>query len=222
MSELSKVKLVSGDRKKTQNGKGHVVKKIYRKVAEKQTDDIGKLSVNVGTNHATNAVTEAKPKIQQKALNAPKKAVKKLISQSVAKTPAQKPSTKKNMATKQPLIKIQKPHSNKKSPGVRNPNSTTVNKVETKKIKPVKRVLKAIPTIVSLPRDTTLHQEDGTKLTYPAEKQPVKVKRVLRKKLLSSLNGKTTKPKNVSSMAVDTVLPISNNAKMFPAMTKQI
>jgi len=168
MSELSKVKLVSGDRKKTQNGKGHVVKKIYRKVAEKQTDDIGKLSVNVGTNHAINLVTETKPKIQQKA---PKKAVKKVFSQSVAKSPAQKPSTKKNLATKQPLIKIQKPHSNKKSPGVRNPNSTTVNKSETKRIKPAKRVLKAIPMIVTLPRDTTSHQEDRTKLTNPTEKQ---------------------------------------------------
>ncbi|XP_003240169.1 uncharacterized protein LOC100572027 [Acyrthosiphon pisum] len=220
MSELSKVKLVSGDRKKTQSGKGHVVKKIYRKVAEKQTDDIRKLSVNVGTNHAINAITEAKPKIQQKALNAPKKTVKKLISQSVTKSPTQKPSTKKNLSTKQPLNKIQKP--NKKSPGVRNPNSTTVNKVETKIIKPAKRVIKEIPMIVTLPRDTTSRQEDGTKLSNPAEKQPVKVKRVLRKKLLSSLNGKTTKPKYVNSMAVETVLPISNNAKLFPAMTKQI
>lgn len=170
MSELSKVKLVSGDRKKTQNGKGHVIKKIYRKVAEKQTDNVGKLSVNVGNTHVINAVTGAKPKVQQRALNTPKKAVKKLISQSVAKSPAQKQSTKKNLVTKQLLIKIQKPHSNKKSPGVRNPNSTTTNKVETKRIKPTKRVVKAIPMIVTLPRDTS-HQEDGTKLTNPAEKQ---------------------------------------------------
>lgn len=170
MSELSKVKLVSGDRKKTQHGKGHVVKKIHRKAAEKQTDDVGKLSVNVENTHAIHLVTDAKPKVQQRALNTPKKGVKKLISQSVAKSPTQKPSTKKNVATKQPLIKIQKPPSNKKSPGVRNPNSITLNKVETKRIKPVKRVVKATPMIVTLPRDITSHQADGTKLSNPAEK----------------------------------------------------
>lgn len=166
MSELSKAKLVSVDRNKTQNGKGNSIKKINRKVSEKQIDDIGKLSVNVGNTHTINAATEVKPEVQQRAVHPPKKAVKKLIKQSVVKSPTQKPSTKKNLSKKQqPLVKIQK------SLGARNPNSTTINKVETKRTKSEKRVLKSIPMIVTLPRDTTSRQADRTTKTNPAEKK---------------------------------------------------
>lgn len=144
MSKLSNVKLVVGDGEKPKNGKGTAVKKIHRKIVKKQTDAVVQLSATVGKAPEV----FAKSKVQQKVLRAPKEMVKKSITPSVGKkSPAQKVLA---VTTERTPINRQKSKPIKKRPVARDPNSVTIDGTEPKKTKPMKRVLKAIPTTTTI------------------------------------------------------------------------
>ncbi|KAF0768940.1 putative serine/threonine-protein kinase nek3 [Aphis craccivora] len=198
-----------GDSEKSKNGKGIVPKKINRKIVKKQTDASGKFSMAIENAHPV----PAKPKVQQKALRATKETVKKSIIQSaVKKLPVQKA-----LAVTTELINRQKtPRLIKKRLVTKDPNSS--DKTEPKRVKLIKRVPKAISTTTKTATNTTTaqmpkvsaaasHRLGGTNPTTAAKKQPVKrVKRVLRKKLGSSLKGKIAEPKAVDAMSIENVI----------------
>ncbi|XP_025199193.1 probable serine/threonine-protein kinase nek3 [Melanaphis sacchari] len=243
MNKLSNVKLESVDKEKSKNGKGTASKKIHRKIVKKQMNVIGQLSTTVENAHLvyskpkmqakaqSKVLPKMQPQIQQKLLRAIKEPVKKSITQSITK----KSSAQKVLAVttkRTPTVKSQKPSRPiKKNPVTKDPNSSIIDRTEPKKKKLVKRVLKAIPTTtkptataIAMPRATaTLHGLEGTNPTTPAKKQPAKrVKRVLKKKLESSLNGKITEPKVVGAMPFENVMPIENTTKpLIPTTTKQ-
>ncbi|KAE9539398.1 hypothetical protein AGLY_004650, partial [Aphis glycines] len=205
MNKLSNTKLVLGDSEKSKNGKGIAPKKINRKIVKKQTDLSGKLSMAIENAHPV----PAKPKVQQKALRATKETVKKSTTQSaVKKLPVQKA-----LAVTTELINRQKtPRPIKKRLVTKDPNSS--DKTEPKRVKLIKRVPKAISTmktatnttIVQMPKVSAAasHRLEGTNPTTAVKKQPVKrVKRVLRKKLGSSLKGKIAEPKAIDAMSIE-------------------
>ncbi|XP_026815894.1 uncharacterized protein LOC113555632 [Rhopalosiphum maidis] len=138
MNKLSNDKLVLSDKKKSKNGKGTTPKKIHRKIVKKQTEVVGKLlSTTIENVHPV----QVKPKVQHKALSSTQGTVKKSITQSaVKKSLAPKVLA---MTTEQTSTNLLKSRPIKKRP--KELNSSTINKTEPKKIKLVKRVLKATP-----------------------------------------------------------------------------